>query len=503
MLRKQLAWQPRTKADGFWHKLIYPTQMWLDGLYMGEPFYAEYALMEGRTEDFDDIARQFMLMEKVARDEKTGLLYHGWDESRLQKWANPKTGTSPEFWSRAMGWYIMGLVDVLDYFPKDHPQRKELIGILNRLSTALVKYQDPATGVWWQVTDKGGQPGNYIESSASSMFIYGLAKALRMGYIDESFLPAIKKGFDGITKNFVETDADGLIHLTKGVGGAGLGGKPYRDGSYEYYIKEPTRTDDLKAIGPFMEACIEMDMLEKLPIGKGKTVVLDNYFNHEEKNGMIYHYTWDDYFDSGYSWFGSLFNDYGATTTMLASEPTKENLAKANVYIIVDPDTKKETANPNFIQGKHLEAIKDWVTNGGVLLLLANDTANSELKHFNELTKEFGIEFTGKNRNMVKNDVFEQGRFTIPAKHPIFKDPKKIFIKELVTLSIKKPAKAILKDGRDVIMATAQVGKGTVFVLGDPWIYNEYMNGRRLPAEYENFKAATNLVEWALAQAKE
>lgn len=498
ILRNQISWQPRNRVGGFWHKLKYPTQMWLDGLYMIEPFYAEYALMTGKTEDFDDIINQFVLMEKYARDEKTGLLYHGWDESKLQKWANKETGKSPEFWSRSMGWYIMALVDVLDFVPQNHPRRGELVAILNRLATALVKVQDPATGVWWQVTDKGGKEGNYLESSGSSMFILGLAKAVRMGYISDNYIPVIKKGFDGILKQFVVTDENGLIHLTKAVGGAGLGGTPYRDGTYDYYVKEPTRTDDLKAVGPFIQACIEMDLLDNYQIGKGKTVMIDNYFNNEYRNGLKFHYTWEDGFDSGYSWLGSIFRNYGAKTTTLTTEPTLQNLKSANVFIIVDPDTKKETAKPNYVLPSHIQTLKTWVTNGGTLVLLANDTTNCEIKHFNELTKAFGIEFTGKNVNMVKNDVYEQGKFDLSGNHSIFKDTKKIFVKELVTVSVKAPAQSVLDANGDTIMAVANVGKGRVFVLGDPWIYNEYLNGRKLPAEYENFKAANNWVKWLL-----
>ncbi len=262
LLRTQIAWQPRNKIGGFWHKLKYPTQMWLDGLYMAEPFYAAYAEMTGSKEDFNDIINQFVWMEKYSRDNNTGLLYHGWDESRRQKWANKKTGLSPEFWSRSMGWYIMGLAEVLDYIPATHPRRKELIAILNRLSAAIIKFQDPASGVWWQVTDKAFKAGNYLESSGSAMFVFGLAKSVRMGYISKSYLPAIKKGYNGLVKNFVETGADGILHYTKAVAGAGLGGTPYRDGSYDYYVKEPTRIDDLKAIGPFIQACIEMALLE-------------------------------------------------------------------------------------------------------------------------------------------------------------------------------------------------------------------------------------------------
>jgi unsaturated rhamnogalacturonyl hydrolase len=262
LLRNQISWQPRNKAGGFWHKLKYPTQMWLDGLYMVEPFYAEYAVRNNKPEDFNDIINQFVWMEKYSRDAKTGLLYHGWDESKLQRWANPVTGLSPEFWSRAMGWYMMALVDVLDYVPKTHPRRNELITILNRLSNALVKFQDAKSGVWWQVTDKANKPGNYLESSSTAMFVFALAKAVRMAYINQSFLPAINKGYNGMIKEFVRKDSNGKYHYIQAVAGAGLGGVPYRDGSYDYYVNEPKRDDDLKAIGPFIQACIEMQALK-------------------------------------------------------------------------------------------------------------------------------------------------------------------------------------------------------------------------------------------------
>jgi unsaturated rhamnogalacturonyl hydrolase len=263
ILRNQISWQPRNKVGGFWHKLKYPTQMWLDGLYMVSPFYAEYSVVNDQQEYLNDIINQFVWMEKYARDAKTGLLYHGWDESKLQKWANKKTGMSPEFWSRSMGWYMMALADVLDFVPKTHPRRNELINILNRLSTAIIKFQDAKTGVWWQVTDKAHKEKNYLESSATAMFVFALAKAVRLKYIPKSFNAALQKAYHGMIKEFVTKDADGKYHYIQAVAGAGLGGIPYRDGTYEYYVNEPRRDDDLKAIGPFIQACIEMELLKK------------------------------------------------------------------------------------------------------------------------------------------------------------------------------------------------------------------------------------------------
>ena len=195
----------------------------------------------------------------------------------------------------------------------------------------------------------------------------------------------------------------------------------------------------------------------------------------------------------------------------LPTAPNAAILKGASVYIIVDPDTKKETANPNFIQKEDIAVIKNWVKEGGVLLLMANDTANCEIPHFNELSKEFGIEFMNKSRNMVKNDNYPDGAVMIPANHPIFPNERKVYVKELSILSLKSPAKASItatpengSKGSDVIMAIAKYGKGTVFVIGDPWLYNEYVDGRKVPIElgYDNFKASKDLAKWLLMQAK-
>lgn len=503
LLRNQLKNQPRTKEGGFWHKKIYPNQMWLDGLYMAEPFYAEYSEAFNETANFDDIANQFIWMEKHARDPKTGLLYHGWDESKEQKWANKTTGTSPNFWDRALGWYVMALVDVLDSFPKDHPKRPELMAIYQRLMPAIVKYQDPKEGCWYQVVDKMNGKGNYLEASGTAMFVYGLAKGVRMGYLDKSYLQYAKKGYQGMLKNFITTDAKGVPHYEKVVLVSGLGGNPYRDGSYEYYLKEPIRRDDLKGVAPFIMASVEMEIATEQSVGKGKKVGLDYYFNHEfrsTKDGKTerFHYTWEDEKDSGYSLLGNIFENYGATLKSVPEAPRANNLKDLDVYIIVDPDNKKETAKPNFMATEDIESIEKWVKAGGTLVMLANDSANVELPHFNQLAKKFGIEFTAKSVNMVKNNVYEQGKVMILENHPIFKEVKKIFVKELSVLSVKEPAKASVSEGENVIIAVANVGKGSVFALGDPWIYNEYLNGKRLPLEFENFKAAKNLAVWLL-----
>ena len=480
--------------------------MWLDGLYMAEPFAAEYSILFNHPEHFDDIAKQFELIEQNAVDEKTGLVYHGYDESKEQPWADKKTGRSPNFWSRAIGWYAVALVEVLDYFPENHPKRPELIGYLKKLAPVLTKYQDKSSGVWYQMIDQGARKGNYFEASASCMFVYALAKGSRMGYIPASFAADAKRGYAGIIKNFIEKEADGSISINKTVSVGGLGGIPYRDGTYEYYLSEPIRKNDLKGIGPFIFASVEIEIAAENAVGKGKTVAVDNYFNHEFRKNAAgqnepFHYTWEDRQHSGFWLWGNTYRELGAKTTTISAAPSAANLKGVDVYIIVDPDTKKETAVPNFIQANDIAAIEKWVKAGGVLMLMANDTSNCEIPHFNQLAKVFGIQFTNKNRNMVQGLQFEQGKLLIPADNKaIFKSANKIYIKELSPLALTGPAKSGLTDDGDVIFGIAKYGKGTVFAVGDPWLYNEYLDGRRIDTSFENFEAGKNLAEWLLKQ---
>jgi unsaturated rhamnogalacturonyl hydrolase len=263
-LRSQLDTQPRTRSGGFWHKQIYPNQMWLDGIYMADAFWAQY---ESRIPTipsgcaWDDIVHQVTLIEQHTRDPKTGLLYHAWDESKEQRWANPDTGCSPHFWGRAMGWYGMALVDILDFLPSAHRQRADLIAILQRMVAALVCVQDQRTGLWYQVLDQGARAGNYLESSASCMFVYALIKGARGGLLPGSCLEVARKAYDGIIRRFVTVDSAGQVHLSGTCRSAGLGGAPYRDGSYQYYISEPIVSDNHHGVGAFIMASVEMEGL--------------------------------------------------------------------------------------------------------------------------------------------------------------------------------------------------------------------------------------------------
>lgn len=258
-LLKQFEKHPRTSDGGFWHKKRYEHQMWLDGLYMASPFLAQYGSTFSKPELIDEVINQLTLVAKHTYDEKTGLFYHAWDESRTQKWADPKTGKSPNFWGRSIGWYAMALVDDLDFIPIEHPRRNEVLEIVKKMAEGMLRYQDEKSGLWYQVVDKADKDGNYAEASVSSMMMYFYAKSSNKGYLPKKYKKAAIKAFKGLKKELIVNNEDGTISLTKCCAVAGLGGEPYRDGSYEYYINEKIRDNDGKATGPFIMGCIELN----------------------------------------------------------------------------------------------------------------------------------------------------------------------------------------------------------------------------------------------------
>lgn len=261
-LRSQLDNHPRTSEGGFWHKKRYTSQMWLDGLYMGQPFYAKYTQATGGGNGaWDDIAKQFRLIDQHLYDSKTGLYYHGWDEAKVQKWANKETGRSANFWGRAVGWWVVAQVETLESFPKDHPARVELLAILKKTADGIIKCQDPATGLWWQVLDQGNRKGNYLEATASSMFTYALLKAVNDGLLPRDYLKPAQAGYAGIIRHLIRVGEAGDVNLTQCCQVAGLGQPDKRDGTYDYYISEPIVENDFKGIGPFIQAGIELDQL--------------------------------------------------------------------------------------------------------------------------------------------------------------------------------------------------------------------------------------------------
>ncbi len=256
-LETQLKGQPRTASGAYFHKKIYPAQIWLDGLFMAEPFCAQYARDFNHPENFDDIANQFKIAAASTYDERTGLYVHACDESHEAFWADKLTGKSKNVWGRSCGWMAMALGDVLDFMPEDHPRRGELIELLKGLLERVSEYQDPEAGVWYQVLDSR-RKGNYLEASCSCMFTCALAKAIRKGYISEDYKSVLEKAIDGVFKEFVTYD-DTRADLNKICYVAGLGpdDNPKRDGTFEYYMSEPIVSNDNKGNGAFILMCAQ------------------------------------------------------------------------------------------------------------------------------------------------------------------------------------------------------------------------------------------------------
>jgi unsaturated rhamnogalacturonyl hydrolase len=256
---EQLKTQPKTNSGGYWHKSIYPNQMWLDGIYMASTYMAQYASVFNAPKWFDVATSQTIMIYKKTLDPSTGLLMHAWDESRTQKWCDPVTGRSHYPWSRAMGWYTMAIIDILDYLPENHPDRKELIKILNSTCDALLKVRDPKSGIWYQVLNQGGRAGNYLEGSGSAIYTYVFAKGARLGYLPRKYSKIANSAFDGILKELITVDGSGMVTMHNICGGCGLGGIPYRDGTYEYYVNEKRFDNDTKGVAPFILAAIELN----------------------------------------------------------------------------------------------------------------------------------------------------------------------------------------------------------------------------------------------------
>ena len=505
LLRQQLTSHPRTADGGFWHKQRYPQQMWLDGLYMAEPFYAQYAATFNEPQDFEDITKQFVLMEQHSRDPKTGLLYHGWDETKQQRWANKTTGISPNFWARGMGWYMMALVDTLPYYSENDPGRAKLLGILQRLATGVAKYQDKESGLWYEVVDKPGAKDNYVESSAACMFTYALAKGVRLGYLPETYSTNASRAYQGILKQFIKTDADRAVTLTGTVRAIGLGTDAVHDGSYSYYVSQDVISNDPKGVGAFLMASTEMEAAQTATLGRGKTILLDAWFNSQTRkdaSGQMasYHYKWDDFSNSGYSLFGHLLREYGLKTDTLYKAPTVQDLDKAQIYLIVSPDNLDWNKNPHYMTADDATPIADWVKKGGTLVIMENDPTHADIEHLDILAEHFGMHFNNVARNTVDGNKFEMGRIDVSGGGPIFQAPHVLFMKEICTITLKQPAKAIWIDKGDVLLAEANYGKGKVIGFVDPWLYNEYTDGRKLPPPYDNLGGGKEYVRWLLEQ---
>jgi unsaturated rhamnogalacturonyl hydrolase len=246
---------PTNPSGGFWHKSYCPNQMWLDGLYMAGPIAVQFGSVFGESDYFDMMAFQALLLAQHTKDPVTGLLYHGWDETKEADWAAPDTGLASEFWGRAIGWFPVALLEMFEHMPQDHPDRAQLVSIVHDLLVSLVRYQDPATGLWYQVVDKGDRADNWLENSCTALFVHAIAKAVRFGYLEESYLEHAWKGYQGVIDT-LEFDVNGHVVIGNICIGTAIG-------DYAHYIARPTSANDLHGAGAFILMCAEMNLAER------------------------------------------------------------------------------------------------------------------------------------------------------------------------------------------------------------------------------------------------
>ena len=419
-------------------------------LYMREPFYAAYAKQFHEPEAFDDIANRFIWREQHARDAKTGL-------------------------------YEMALVDVLENFPVTHPKHDTLVSILKRRANAIKKLQDPSTGLWHDILNSPKEKEPRIVVSASAMFVYANAKAVRLGFLPASYLAVSKKGYDGILKQFIDTNKEGYANLKGAL------------------------SEDPNGVGVFIQAANEMEWHLVPKLGKNKVFLLDDYYNAEKKKDIkgveyAYHYKWPEMYNNGFSFLGNIITTNGLQTKTLSQAPTAGNLKNASIYMIVDADNIADNPTPNYMNDRDAQEIYNWVKAGGVLVLFHNDKPNADFTAINKLSDLFGIHFNEDTYNKVIGINYLGGKIDVPAGHQILKNVQTIYQKEVCSITVKAPAKSVLTKGDLVVFATAKIGKGTVFAAGDPWLYNEYTDGRMLPAMYQNAEAAKDVVKWLISQ---
>jgi len=332
--------------------------------------------------------------------------------------------------------------------------------------------------------DQGKKPGNFVEASASCMFAYALAKGVRMGYLPSADEVAARRAWEGIQKQFITTNPDGTLILHGTVKVGGLGGTPYRAGDFNYYIHEPVVDQDKKGVGAFLLAGSEMEQATTQSLGQGKTALVDAWFNSQtRKNAFgqteLFHYKWDDDSINGYSLFGRAFQSYGASLATLPTAPTAAALAHAQIYVIASPDVPIKNPNPHYMDQASGDAIEAWVRAGGVLMLFSNDRDNTEFEHFNTMSDRFGIHFNPVLSHHVTGGD-GPGEVVIPPGTGIFGAGFTAFMKDTSTIAVSGPAKAVVTDHGDIMIAISHVGKGSVMGVVDPWVYNEYADGRKM-----------------------
>ncbi len=449
----------------------HPEREWLPC--RAQPFLAEYAAEFQQPEDFAAITRS------------------------LASW-NASTGktvkaisAAPEDMLFSMAWMAASLADSLSSFPNNNPARDQAMAALRLAAATLARHQDPQSGL---LHDARANTSAAASPTVNWLYVYALSKSVRLGYLPPSFRAGAAAAWHGALAKYVRLDSSGRIILS---------GAPNVDNNSR------PREAEKSSLGAFLLASTEMDLAPDSRAGHRAIVLLDAWFNSQQRKNAAgqlqpYHYKWTDWSDSGYSLFGHMLRSAGLATQTLPFAPTAENLSGASYYLIVSPDIPAKNPNPHYMATAEADVIANWVRRGGVLILMENDPPNADIDHLNLLAGRFGIHFDNVLHHHVLGEQVENGRIVVAVSGPLFHQPLTLYMKDTCAMSLRGDAVALLRDRGDVVMATARYGHGTVFAAVDPWLYNEYTDGRKTPAaiysQFDNFAAGQELVRWLIQQ---
>lgn len=417
---------------------------------LAQPFLAEYANVFDSPGDFATVTASFANTERLI------------EASLDSAHAAPQE-------ARNASLTFAALVDSLPYYPPDDPGRAQLLEILHHATESIQKHQDTRTGLFYLAEQESAAKNTTALASSNCLLVYPILKAVRLGYLPTQDAVAAERAWRAVSS---------------------------------------PASAELDGTGALLLAATEADLAPTATLARGKVVLMDAWYNSQQRknaDGQMesFHYKWNDYADSGYSLVGHLFRSFGAKTDTLYTVPTIKNLKDASVYILVSPDIPIKNPNPHYMNDQEAAAVAEWVKQGGVLVMMENDPPNADLDHLNLLADRFGIHFDNVLHHHILGDHVEDGAMPITPGGPLFHQPHTIYMKDTCAISLKAPAVALFRDRGDVVMAAAKYGRGTVFATVDPWLYNEYTDGRKNPkiySQFDNFAAGRELVHWLLLQ---
>jgi unsaturated rhamnogalacturonyl hydrolase len=439
-----------------------------EALCPSQPFLSEYAAVFERPQDFASITQSLK----------------DWNARIGSAAGNESRALGPNGLRLQMAWLAFALAQSLPYYPPQDPGRGELVEIFRRLAD--------------RATRSEGRAGFEGLEATNGLLVFALEKGIRLGYLPQRFSQPAEEAWRGLVKQSVRVDGDGAVHLNQAE--SKQPGQPAGHGS--------DSADALTGGGALLLAATEADHVSTATMARGQTVLLDAWYNSQRRKnpaGQLesFHYKWSDFSDSGYSLLGHLFRSYGAVPETLDSAPTQAKLSEAGFYIIASPDIPIKNPEPHYMTGQDAAVIAAWVSRGGVLVMMENDPPNADLTHLNLLADRFKIHFDDVLHHHILGEQVDNGRIVVAPDGVLFRHPHTLYMKDTCAISLQAPAIALLRDRGDVVMATVKFGRGTVFAAVDPWLYNEYTDGRKNPLiynQFDNFAGGEEFVQWLLQQ---